>query len=250
MTFAINGFPSSAPPATPAMNALQALASVPPPTACRKRKGMDGESDSVDGPIERQTGVKGLRKLARMPHAEEQAQFHALPPELNMQLLANLGYNSSMQMPSSVPRDIATFSRISHSPTSSFSDFGGPSTPSDMSVSTESYFTKGMRRESSAAYPDFNIYPAMNSQAPTPGLMGMHMNVPSVGSQDPNGMQMDGMEEQEPVDKHGDHCKSIPQLHVRSEPGVFSELWASCPDCGTMSKVDSPPIGDALSYSP
>ena len=245
MTFSFNGgFPSAQMAASemdvPLTNGLN-----------RKRKDMDETDDDQQiNDFDRQSAFKGLRKFASMSKnngGDEQAQFHPLPSDLNIRLLTNLGYiDASHQM----QYDSGSSSRPSHSPTSSFSDFGGPSTPIDFS-SAESYFTKGMRRESEAEYPDFNFYPTDDNRPRTPGLLGMHMEPPSVGSQDANGMQVDGMEDVVPdAPKHGSHCRSIPQLHVRSEPGISSELWASCADCGSYSKVDCAPIGDSLSYSP
>lgn len=224
------------------------------PTPGRKRKEMEEDMDEESNvPSEgRRIALKSLRHFTSASrNGEEQAHFHPLPHDLNMQLLANLGYMQPAQ-PTSLPRDLSAHSVVSHSPSSSFSDFGGPSTPSDMASSAESYFSKGMR-DSNARYPTFEIYPNNDNRSRSPGLLGMHMPPPSVGSADANGMQMDGMEEVAPslpAPVHGSHCKSIPQLHVRSEPGVSSELWAFCPDCGTRSKVDSPPVSDALSYSP
>jgi hypothetical protein len=208
--------------------------------------------DFTDTQDERRTIFKGVRHSSNAStDGDQQAHFHPLPHHLNMQLLANLGYMQPPQ-PSALPREFTSRPSVSHSPTSSFSDFGGPSTPSDLAGSAvESYFSKGMR-ESSACYPTFDIYPGNDNRPRSPGLLGMHMPPPSVGSADANGMQMDGMDDPmtAPTPVHGSHCKSIPQLHVRSEPGVSSELWAFCPDCGTRSKVESPPIGNSLSYSP
>lgn len=245
MTFSFNGgFPSAQMAASEA-NSNMTISN----NLNRKRKDMDeSNDDQQDSDFERQSAFKGLRKFASMSRkigGDEQAQFHPLPSDLNVRLLTNLGYiDPSNQM------QYDTSSRPSHSPTSSFSDFGGPSTPIDFS-SAESYFTKGMRRESEAEYPDFNFYPTDDNRPRTPGLLGMHMEPPSVGSQDANGMQVDGMEDVTPAaPKHGSHCRSIPQLHVRSEPGISSELWAFCADCGSNSKVDGVPIGDSLSYSP
>lgn len=246
MTFSFNGgFPS----AQMAASEMQANSTMPFTNDLnRKRKDMDEtEDDHQNDDFERQSAFKGLRKFASMSRnngGDEQAQFHPLPSDLNMRLLTNLGYIDASNY---MQYDAGTSSRPSHSPTSSFSDFGGPSTPIDFS-SAESYFTKGMRRESEAEYPDFNFYPTDDNRPRTPGLLGMHMEPPSVGSQDANGMQVDGMEDVAP--KHGSHCRSIPQLHVRSEPGISSELWASCADCGSYSKVESAPIGNSLSYSP
>lgn len=172
--------------------------------SCRKRKDLDdgagagAGSDLRDEPLERQTGIKNIRRAANMPRttlsnginaADEEAQFHPLPHELNMQLLANLGYltnNNPQQQQHSGPVSI----RTSHSPTSSFSDFGGPSTPADAASSAESYFTKGMRRDSSistgASYPDFKFYP--DERVNTPGLLGMDMAANSASA---DSMQMD-----------------------------------------------------------
>lgn len=224
------------------------------PAPCRKRKDMDESIEDVSSQTDiRRSTLKGLRQFAHSSaDGDQQAHFHPLPHDLNLQLLANLGYMQPSQ-PSAMPHDISTRSAVSHSPTSSFSDFGGPSTPSDLAGSAvESYFSKGMR-ESSACYPTFDIYPGNDNRARSPGLLGMHMPPPSVGSADANGMQMDGMNDVVPAAAppvHGSHCKSIPQLHVRSEAGVSSELWAFCPDCGTRSKVEAAPNNESLCYSP
>lgn len=249
MTFSFNGgFPST----QMATSDLQTVSSMPSSNNfSRKRKDMDeSDDDYLSVEFERQSALKGLRKFANMTRnngGDEQAQFLPIPSELNMRLLSNLGYiDASNQM----QQDAGSSSRPSHSPTSSFSDFGGPSTPIDFSHA-ESYFTKGMRRESEAEYPDFNFYPTDDNRPRTPGLLGMHMEPPSVGSQDANGMQVDGMEDvATAASKHGSHCKSIPQLHVRNEPGISSELWVYCADCDSYSKVDNIPTGKSLSYSP
>lgn len=253
MTFAFNGFSGS-------NSALQQAVPIRSPTHNRKRKDVGDEDNDRDQPLERQTGIKGIRRLANVPHdGNDDALFHPLPADLNMQLLANLGYIQSSQQMTQWTPDFAPI-RATHSPTSSFSDFTGPATPSDMAGSAESYFSKGMRRESEPAYPDFKIYP---DERQASGLLGMNMQPTSVQSSD--GMDMDEAHSSSP-NLHGyvyspvhdplltslfrPQCKSIPQLHVRSEPGIYSELWAKCPDCGSMSKVDSPAIGDSLSYSP
>lgn len=138
------------------------------------------------------------------------------------------------------------------SPNSSTSDFF-PSTPTDVQES-ESYFTQQYRQNygetksctssannSPGVYPNLDLYP---HAVRAPGLMGMDMK-PSE-----NDMEIDGGSAGSST-VHGPQCRSIPQLHVRSEPGISSELWARCPDCNQMSKIDAPPSNTtSLAYSP
>jgi len=174
----------------PANNQLPASAM---PIACRKRKDVDEADEDYEESYDRIAGTKGIRRWANVADGSQEAQFHPLPRDLNLQLLANMGYNVTNQSQNfDATRQGGGFN---HSPSSSASDFC-PSTPNDiMPTSAESYFEKGMRSEagSSPSYPNFNIYPEHVYPRP-PGLLGMHMQRNSNPSVDMggDGMEVDG----------------------------------------------------------
>jgi hypothetical protein len=162
------------------------------PILCRKRKDVD-EADDYNESFDRNAGIKEVRRWAATEvDGAQEAQFHPLPRELNLQLLANLGYNVANQTPS-FDVSIRQGGAYNHSPSSSASSFICPSTPNDIVPSSaESYFAKGMKSEasSSPSYPTFEIYPEHVYPRP-PGLMGMHMHHQSTPSIDSNGDGMD-----------------------------------------------------------
>lgn len=170
------------------------------PISCnRKRK--DFEEDDVEPDFERRYGIKGVRRLANRPESMQEAQFHPLPQDLNLQMLANLGYNVTNHQQPEIKKNFNI--GTNHSPSSSASDLC-PSTPSDIAGSAESYFTKGIKESSSCpSFPTFNIYPEyVYSQSP--GLLGMQMtqskSFQSFASSS-DGMDIDGEEAQGPI--HG-----------------------------------------------
>ena len=108
-----------------------------------------------------------------MTDSTQEAQFHPLPQDLNLQMLANLGYNTTTNQHTNIQKHHVQNRASNHSPSSSASDIC-PSTPADnMSSSVESYFTKGVNSDS-ASYPNFDIYPGQIYPRP-PGLLGMLM---------------------------------------------------------------------------
>jgi hypothetical protein len=163
--------------------AVQGVTASAQPIPCRKRKDYDEEDDYQQMQDDVAVGMKGARRGIDTDASNQQAQFHPLPRELNLQLLANLGYNVNNQNQSF--ESIRQHGAMNHSPSSSASDFC-PSTPNDvLPTSAESYFTKGMQSEagSSPAYPIFNIYPEHNSPRPS-GLLGVYMQEDSMDVDD------------------------------------------------------------------
>ncbi|UZJ54877.1 hypothetical protein CBS101457_004197 [Exobasidium rhododendri] len=157
------------------------------PSACRKRKEFD-EADGYGNAMDEAVGLRDSRRWNSGTGAiDQEARFHPLPRELNLQMLANLGYNVNYQKQDvGVERQSSLYN---HSPSSSASDFY-PSTPNDVvSTLADSYFAKELQTEAgpSPAYPVFDIYPEDNSSRPS-GLLGMYM-------QD-DGMDVDGDQKQ------------------------------------------------------
>lgn len=176
----------------------------------RKRKDM-GEEDSE--PIfERRSGIKGVRRNLNLPQStQEEAQFHPLPQDLSLQLLANLGYNVTNQHTTNTAFEQKSVgSRASHHSSSSTASDTFPSTPIDnLAGSAESYFTKGINQAEAGApvsYPNFDIYPG-HIYARPPGLLGMLMTQSKSAQSfdsDSDGMDIDvEQSEEEAVSIHG-----------------------------------------------
>jgi hypothetical protein len=144
----------------------------------RKRKDM--EEEDAEPIFERRSGIKGVRRSLNLPQGmQEEAQFHPLPEELSLQLLANLGYNVNTTTQHKIAFEQKSVgSRASHHSSSSTASDTFPSTPIDnMAGSAESYFTKGINQPETcapASYPHFEIYPGYIYPRP-PGLLGMLM---------------------------------------------------------------------------
>lgn len=180
-------------------NTMTREAATPMPIAnSNNRKRKDLEEDEVEDNynFERATNAKGSRQFASLPQGDQEAQFYPLPPDLNLQILANLGYNVDEQ-----DMDLSTnmsdeYDHSNTSPSSSTSDLS-PSTPHDVhSGSAESYFAKGLRSNTSPTYPNFNIYPEHVYPRP-PGLLGMHMlssykSQTAASANNADGMEVDG----------------------------------------------------------
>ncbi|EST05928.1 hypothetical protein PSEUBRA_004977 [Kalmanozyma brasiliensis GHG001] len=141
-----------------------------------------------------------------------EAQFHPLPADVNAAMLAQMG-----QSP---------FASAGSSAASSSSGFGH----AHKSSAGSDYFP--------THYPDVEPYPAAATGilGPSTSTGDMDIDTGSTGSSPSS-------------NRHGPHCKSIPQLCVRYNDGAGSELWATCPDCGTCSKVESNQPS-RLCYSP
>lgn len=165
------------------------------PIACRKRKELDeGEFEQS---MDRSTSSKGARRWANLPQGSQESQFHPLPAELNLQMLADLGYNVASQGEAFEEQRMG----INHSPSSSGSDL----CTSDVATgSAESYFVKGIRAKAgpTPAYPNFNIYPEHIYPRP-PGLLGMHMQRNASQSIDSTGDGMDVDWESQQQDQGG-----------------------------------------------
>lgn len=172
------------------------------PISCnRKRKDLEEEEEDVEPDFERQSGTKGVRRWANLRESTQEAQFHPLPQDLNLQMLANLGYNVTNNQQPDIKK---TFNMgTNHSPSSSASDLC-PSTPTDIAGSAESYFTKGIKESNSCpSYPTFNIYPEYAYPRP-PGLLGMQMTQTKSSqsfASSSDAMDIDGEEAEGPV--HG-----------------------------------------------
>ncbi|EPQ30667.1 uncharacterized protein PFL1_01568 [Pseudozyma flocculosa PF-1] len=161
---------------------------------------------------------------------DQQAEFHPLPLDVSNAILASLSHD---------PFAMAT---MQSSPGSAYGNEAQLPTPSSSYAPLHSdhghkrsdgsdYFGQGSQ------YPELDIYP---SQPGLYGLMG-----PQAGASS-NGMDVDGEGQ---AQGHGPHCKSIARLSVRHNGGTTSELWASCPDCGACTKVQSDQPSK-LCYSP
>lgn len=158
------------------------------------------------------------------------AQFHPLPADVNQAILAQLGHN---------PLTNSSASSSFVSPSSSSGSVGyhhehKPSNGSD-------YFSTAVPSQ----YPDVEPYPS-TSPSSSYGILGPAPGRHHSFSED--GMDVDSGSN--PTKVHGAHCKSIPQLCVRYNDGNASELWATCPDCGACSKVESSQPSSNLCYSP
>ncbi|KAJ9478847.1 Glycogen synthase [Pseudozyma hubeiensis] len=162
------------------------------------------------------------------------AQFHPLPADVNQAMLAQLGHSPFANGASS----------------SASSTFVTPSSSSSSGFGHEHKSSNGSDYFSTAApnrYPDVEPYPS-TSPSSTYGILG-----PAPGRHnslsDGDGMEVDYGSNPSVERVHGPQCKSIPQLCVRYNDGAGSELWATCPDCGACSKVESNQPSQ-LCYSP
>lgn len=156
------------------------------------------------------------------------AQFHPLPADVNQALLAQMGHN---------PFANSAGSNFVTPSSSSSSGFGHEHKSSNAS----DYFSS----PSSSRYPDVEPYPN-NSPSSSYGILGPAPGAESDGMDVDCGSNPSGSSAR----VHGPQCKSIPQLCVRYNDGAGSELWATCPDCGACSKVDSSQPSSNLCYSP
>ena len=198
----------------------------------KKRKALD-ELDSYDA-----AGEVAVRPKLSLPRSaglvfNGDAQFHPLPPHVNQEMLAQLGHS---------PFASTTSNFVT--PSSSSGSLGSLySVHEHKSTTGSDYFTS----TASSHYPEVEPYPSTSPSSsygilgPAPGRSG--------SISDPDGMDVDDRScPNAPV--HGPQCKSIPQLCVRYNDGAGSELWATCPDCGACSKVDSSRPSSNLCYSP
>lgn len=164
------------------------------------------------------------------------AQFHPLPADVNQAMLAQLGHNPFATGASS----------------SASSSFVTPSSSSSSGFGHEHKSSNGSDYFGTAAsnrYPEVEPYPS-TSPTSTYGILGpapgRHNSLTDGG----DGMDVDYGSNASTKGVHGPQCKSIPQLCVRYNDGAGSELWATCPDCGACSKVDSSQPSSNLCYSP
>ncbi|TKY86015.1 hypothetical protein EX895_004840 [Sporisorium graminicola] len=195
--------------------------------ASKKRKALD-DMDSFDATADYQIRPKlSLPRSAGLVFNGD-AQFHPLPAHVNQEMLAQLGHN-----PFATGASIGNFV----TPSSSSSSFSGHEHKSSTS---SDYFSS----TSQCRYPEVEPYPS-TSPSSTYGILG-----PAPGCTDSDGMDVDCGSSANAQRVHGPQCKSIPQLCVRYNDGAGSELWATCPDCGACSKVDSSRPSANLCYSP
>ena len=164
-----------------------------------------------------------------------EAQFHPLPADVNATLLAQLGHN---------PFSSTASSSFVTPSSSSGSGFMGHE---HKSSNGSDYFGSA----SSSHYPEVEPYPSTSP----PGSYGILGPAPGRHNSlaDSDGMDVDGYGSSAYGNGnrvHGPQCKSIPQLCVRYNDGNSSELWATCPDCGACSKVESSQPASKLCYSP
>ncbi|SAM67848.1 uncharacterized protein UBRO_03883 [Ustilago bromivora] len=158
------------------------------------------------------------------------AQFHPLPADVNQAMLAQLGHN---------PFTTSNASSSFVTPSSSSGSVGYHH--EHKSPNCSDYFSTAARSQ----YPDIEPYPS-TSPSSSYGILGPAPGRHNSFSED--GMDVDGGSNAQKI--HGAHCKSIPQLCVRYNHGNASELWATCPDCGACSKVESSQPASNLCYSP
>ena len=197
--------------------------------ACSKKRKAFDDLESYDAAGEHQIRPKlSLPRSAGLVFNGE-AQFHPLPADVNQAMLAQLGHNP---FSGAAGMGSSSFVTPSSSSSSGLGHEHKPSNGSDYFSSTAS--------SASSHYPDVEPYPSTSPSA-TYGILG-----PAPGSAE-DGMDVDCGSS--PNSRHGPHCKSIPQLCVRYNDGTGSELWASCPDCGACSKVESSQPAQ-LCYSP
>lgn len=211
-------------------------------SACsKKRKAFDDlESYAAAG------GDYQVRPKLNLPRSaglvfNGDAQFHPLPADVNQAMLAQLGHNPFTGSAA------GAFSSNSVTPSSSSSSgfFAGghehkPSNGSD-------YFSTAAPSQ----YPHVTPYPS-TSPSSVYGILGpapgRHSSLSDTDSMDVDCGSNPNASSSSTV--HGPQCKSIPQLCVRYNDGTGSELWATCPDCGTCSKVESGRPSSGLCYSP
>jgi hypothetical protein len=192
------------------------------PIACRKRKDLDESDEYEPSTFDRSHGIKGLRRSFPTVESSQEAQFHPLPRDLNLQLLSNMGYDftDQQQQQQHIFDTSRHNSNSSYSPCSTASDVY-PSTPSDMVAGPEeSYFSKDMHSELApeifTAYPNFNIYPDLvrnlnnyndheREHPLASGLLGMDMRQTSSPSIDStgDGMDVDGETQNQAGPSHG-----------------------------------------------
>lgn len=209
-----------------------AILDLPDAQSCgKKRKELDSETNTSD-----YDHASPPRPKLTLPRSagltfNGQSQFHPLPPEVNHAILAQLGPQNLFGLPSngSVAHSSPASTIAGMTPSSSFSTgFTESSTSHQLD-----YFGK---------YPAVEPYP-LASPSQSCGILG-----PGVGTESSNEMQVDGGANT--AQSHGPQCRSIPQLCVRYNDGNSSELWATCPDCGACSKVESSQPSTNLCYSP
>lgn len=204
----------------------------------KKRKAFDD--------LESYTGAAGgeyqVRPKLSLPRSaglvfNGEAQFLPLPADVNQAMLAQLGHN-----PFTAGASSSSFVTPSSSSHSGFGHEHKSSNGSD-------YFSNS----GSTHYPDVEPYPSTSPRS-TFGILGPAPGRHNSLSND-DGMDVDCGSNPNAVStaanqrSHGPQCKSIPQLCVRYNDGTGSELWASCPDCGACSKVESSQPSQ-LCYSP
>lgn len=201
----------------------------------KKRKAFDDLDSYADA-----TGDFHVRPKLSLPRSaglvfNGDAQFHPLPADVNQAMLAQLGHNPFTGSSTSG----STFVTPSSSSSSGFLA-GHEHKPSNGS----DYFSTAAPSQ----YPDVEPYPP-TSPTSAYGILG-----PAPGRHnsfsDSNSMDVDYGSSASSRSVHGPQCKSIPQLCVRYNDGSGSELWATCPDCGACSKVESNAPSSNLCYSP
>lgn len=188
----------------------------------KKRKAFD-EMDTLVGGAEYQVRPKlSLPRSAGLVFNAD-ARFHPLPGDANQAVLAQLRYDRLTAGASSGS------SSNFETPPSSSSRFGHQYKDSAGS----DYFSTAVPSQ----YPDVEPYPS-TSPSTTFGILG-----PAPGRHnsfsDADDMQVDYASNRISESVHGPQCKSIPQLCVRYNDGMGSQLWATCPDCGACSRVES-----------
>ncbi|CDS02004.1 uncharacterized protein SPSC_02835 [Sporisorium scitamineum] len=190
----------------------------------KKRKALD-DVDSFDADDYQIRPKLSLPRSAGLVFNGD-AQFHPLPAHVNQEMLAQLGHNPF----------------ASSSGTSSFVTPGSSS--SSLSGHEHKSSTGSDYFSTAGQYPEVEPYPSTcGILGPAPGR--------SNSMSDSDGMDIDcGSNPNANTRVHGPQCKSIPQLCVRYNDGTGSELWATCPDCGACSKVDSSQPSANLCYSP
>lgn len=197
----------------------------------KKRKELDSEMNTAD--YDHASPPRPKLSLPRSAGLifNGDSQFHPLPPEVNHAILAQLDSNNLF----------SPTSRGSVAQSSPASTVAGMTPSSSLSTGCAA------DNRPSGGLDYFGRYPAVEPYPSSPTSQRCGILGPAPGEVPANSMQIDGGDT---AQGHGPHCRSIPQLCVRYNDGTSSDLWATCPDCGACSKVESSQPSSNLCYSP
>ncbi|KAI0339580.1 hypothetical protein BDW22DRAFT_1431483 [Trametopsis cervina] len=107
------------------------------------------------------------------------------------------------------------------------------STASSSSSISFSPSTQNSPSTSTAYYPDFVLYPSVDTTATNPTVNSPANYSPrQVGLMQPKGASFT---------HHGQNCVQIPKLRVACAAGLYGQrtMWAHCEECGAIEMVDT-----------